>query len=252
MRTTFLPTFSDAMLMLAETASPAELARLIWSFSDLARQPRGSGEPVIVLPGFATDDSSTWVLRRYLRSLGYRVYGWRIGFNHGDLVSLLPVVTELARSCASRRRRRVRLVGWSLGGLLAREVARDVPWLVDRVITMGSPTCIPRHEGARRWFSLFGHDLDSIADALERRSTLPLRVPVTAIHARWDGIVAPCDCVDRCVDVEHVEVGTTHLGLGLNADVYRIVAERLAAPASRFEGATNVVPISAAARSAAA
>lgn len=234
-----LPTLTDAALLMGETASAAELARLAWSYPDLQKQPRGKGEPVVVLPGFATDDLSTWMLRRYLRELGYRVYGWKLGLNHGDLRALIPAVEELAHRCAIKRGQRVRLVGWSLGGLIAREIARDNPWLVERVITMGSPTCVPRYRSARHWFSVFGHDLEAIADAVEKRGDKPILVPVTAIHATYDGIVGPAECVDPDESVEHIDVATTHLGLGINPIVYRIVAQRLATLAPRLDAWTE-------------
>jgi hypothetical protein len=230
-----LPTLTDAALMVGETASAMELARLAWNYPDLLKQPRGDGEPVVVLPGFGTDDLSTWMLRRYLRVLGYRVYGWKLGLNHGDVRALIPAVEELAHRCAIKRGQRVRLVGWSLGGLIAREIARDNPWLVERVVTMGSPTCVPRYPSARRWFSVFGRDLEAIACAVEERSGTPIRVPVTAIHASYDGIVAPSDCADPDESVEHIDVATTHLGLGINPVVYRIVAQRLATIAPRLD-----------------
>ncbi len=228
-------TLTDTALLLGECTSAAELGRLAWNFGELLRQPHGRGEPVVVLPGFATDDMATWVLRRYLRELGYHVYGWRLGVNHGDVLSLIPEVTSLARRCAEKRGQRVRLVGWSLGGLISREIARECPWLVERVITLGSPTCIPRYRAARGWFSVFGHDLDSIAAAVEERGSQPIHVPVTAIHALYDGIVGRAECRDPDESVEHIDVATTHLGLGLNPDVYRIVAQRLATLAVRFD-----------------
>ena len=231
-----LPTLvTDAALLLGESVWGAELLRLGWSYPDLLKQPRGRGEPVVVLPGFATDDRATWMLRRYLRELDYRVYGWKLGVNHGDVMSLIPSVTELAERCMIKRGQRVRLVGWSLGGLIAREIARDTPWLVERVITLGSPTCIPRYPSARRWFSVFGHDLERIACAVEERASTPISVPVTAIHARYDGVVSPSECVDPDDSVEHIDVATNHLGLGVNPVVYRIVAQRLATIAPRFE-----------------
>jgi hypothetical protein len=243
-----LPSLTDAALLLGESAWGAELVRLAWSYPDLVKQPRGNGEPVVVLPGFCTDDRATWMLRRYLRELGYRVYGWRLGVNHGDVLSLIPSVKELAQRCAVKRGQRVRLVGWSLGGLIAREIAREEPDLVERVITLGSPTCIPRYATARRWFSVFGHDLEKIACAVEKRGTTPISVPVTAIHAIFDGIVGPADCADPDESVEHIDVDTNHLGLGLNPDVYRIVAQRLATLTPRFEagrGRTQAATVSA-------
>ncbi|MFN2427769.1 MAG: esterase/lipase family protein [Candidatus Binatia bacterium] len=224
----------DAALVLAETVSAAELGMLIWRASDLQCQPHGKGEPVVVLPGFGADDMSTWLLRRYLRYLDYRVYRWKQGVNCGDVPSMVTRVTELARRCADKTGKRVRLVGWSLGGTIAREIARDEPLLVERVITMGSPVRIPRHLSARHCFSMFGNDVDAMDAEMERRTCTPIQVPVTAIYAAYDGFVSRTDCIDSCEGVEQVEVRTTHLGLGMNADVYRIVAQRLATLTTRL------------------
>lgn len=226
---------TDAALLLGEITWSAEIGRLAWNYGALRQQPGGNGEPVIVLPGFATDDFSTWMLRRYLRALGYRVHGWRLGVNHGDVLKLVPEVSRLVERFAEEDGAPVRLVGWSLGGLIAREVARDDPSLIERVITMGSPTCIPPHPSTRHWFSMFGNDSDAIARKLEARAATPIEVPVTAIHALYDGIVGAADCIDSDPTVEHIDVATTHLGLGVCPAVYRIVAERLGAPRTSMD-----------------
>jgi pimeloyl-ACP methyl ester carboxylesterase len=225
--TSRLPGF---VLALAETASAVEFPMLLWRRADLLRQPRGHGEPVIVLPGFAADDMSTFVLRTYLRTIGYRVCGWGLGLNRGDVEAILPDVTKLVRKCADRHGQTVRLVGWSLGGVIAREVARDEPSLVERVVTMGSPVCGLRGTSSEHWLRLLGYDTDRIQAEIDRRNRIPLQVPCTAIYATYDGIVDRASCFDRWSEVEHVEVRTTHIGLGLNAEVYRIIAQRLALP----------------------
>jgi pimeloyl-ACP methyl ester carboxylesterase len=184
-----------------------ELPRLFLRFPELSRMPRGSGQPVMVLPGFGAGDSSTLLLQGYLRLLGYRVRGWRMGVNTGQMRALLPRVLRRVASMADAAGEPVRLIGWSLGGVLARETARDRPELVQRVITLGSPI----FEGRR-----------------EAREATLIRVPITAIWSRADGIVAWQACVDsRSPDVENVEVTATHLGLGFAADVYRVIADRL-------------------------
>jgi len=226
--TCMLEAVQKAALLLGETASAAELGMLMWRSSELRTQPRGNGAPVIVLPGFGTDDMATWLLRKYLLTLGYDVCGWRLGVNHGDVASLLPRVSELMRRCAFGAGRRVRLVGWSLGGTIAREIARDEPWLVERVVTLGSPVRLPKHPSARHCYSWFGHDLEALACQFDKRHGVPIRVPVTAIRARYDGFVSHEESLDSDPGVEQIEVSTTHLGLGMNADVYRIVAQRLA------------------------
>ena len=194
--------------MLREGLGFLELPRLLLRMPELSRLPRGSGQPVMVLPGFAASDASTLVLQAYLRLLGYRVRGWRMGLNTGQVSALLPRVLRRVARTAELAGEPVRLVGWSLGGVLAREVARERPELVRRVITLGTPIGVGRSEA---------------------REATPIRVPITAIWSRADGIVAWQACVDRrSPDVENIEVGATHIGLGFSPDVYRVIAERLA------------------------
>jgi pimeloyl-ACP methyl ester carboxylesterase len=207
-----------------------ELPRLMLRLPELARLPRGSGQPVMVLPGFGAGDTSTLVLQGYLRVLGYRVQGWRMGINTGRVSALLPRVQRRVARLAEATGEPVRLIGWSLGGVLARETARSQPELVQRVITMGSPIVGgPKYTAARPFYRQQGMDFDAVEAAIEAREATPIRVPITAIWSRADGIVAWQACVDRrSPDVENVEVSATHLGLGFAADVYRVIAERLA------------------------
>jgi len=207
-----------------------ELPRLLWNLPGLAAQPRGDGDPVLVLPGFGTGDASTLLLRAYLGRLGYRVRGWGLGINRGDVRALVPRVLEATVACAEASGRPVRLVGWSLGGVLAREVARERPTAVERVVTLGSPVVGgPKYTRVGAWYAQRGVDLDAVEAAIAERNRTPIRVPITAIYSRLDGIVAWQACIDRLSpQVENVEVRTTHLGLGFSAEVYRIVAQRLA------------------------
>ena len=184
-----------------------ELPRLAFAAPELARLPRGAGEPVIVLPGFGAGDVSTSVLRGFLSLLGYRVWGWDLGLNTGAIESLLPRIRRRVERRAAETGLRVRLVGWSLGGYLARELARERADLVQRVVTLGSPIA-----------------LRAVAPG-----TRPIGVPITAIYSRADAIVHWRACIDReSADVEHVEVAATHLGLGFSAEVFAHVAQRLA------------------------
>lgn len=129
--------------LLREGLGFLEQPRLLLRAPELARLPRGSGQPVMVLPGFATTDASTLMLQGYLRLLGYAVRGWRMGLNTGRLGALLPRVLRRVARTAELAGGPVRLVGWSLGGVLAREAARERPELVRRVITLGSPIAGP-------------------------------------------------------------------------------------------------------------
>lgn len=208
-----------------------EVPRLLLRLPGLRRQPRAAGDPVLVVPGFGASDASLWALRRYLGSLGYRVRGWGLGRNNGNVPDLIPRVVERTAALAERTGASVNLVGWSLGGTLSREVARERPDLVRQVITLGTPVIGgPRYTVAAGYYERQGYDLGEIESYVDERNRTPIEVPITAIYSRRDAIVAWGACIDRLsADVEHIEVKTSHLGLTLSPEVYRLVAERLAA-----------------------
>jgi pimeloyl-ACP methyl ester carboxylesterase len=210
----------------------AEFSRLLVRAPWLLREARAAGEPVLVAPGFGTGDGSTLPIRAYLRALGYRAHGWGLGRNRGNVPELIPRVTERTVRLAESAGRPVRLVGWSLGGYLAREAARERPDAVHHVVTLGTPIIGgPKYTAVADFYRRRGEDLDAIEAEVALRERIPIRVPVTAIYSRSDGIVAWQACVDRSnPHVEHVEVETTHLGLGLSLEVYRVIARRLAPP----------------------
>ena len=221
----------QAFFMEAET--PRQLAQLALHYPRLLTEPRGDGHPVLVLPGYTASDSSTRSLRRYLKLLGYDARGWGLGRNSGNVAVHAPQVAEIVRELHSASGSRVSLVGWSMGGVIAREVALHQPDMVRRVITMGSPiTGGPKYTAFAGQLASGGVDLDAIeAHIHHRQRTSPaLRVPVTAIFSRRDGVVAWQACIDQInQSVEHVEVTSSHLGLGFDPKVYRLIARRLAA-----------------------
>lgn len=209
----------------------AVAGKLLLRAPELARQPRGGGAPVLVIPGYGAGDGSTALLRAYLGLIGYRVRGWGLGRNRGNVGKLIPRIAELVTQWADDVGRPLRLVGWSLGGYLAREAARDRPAAVDRVVTFGSPVVGgPKYTAVAGAYRSRGYDLDAIEAEVAAREQVPIAVPITAIYTRNDHVVAWQACIDRTSpNVEHVEVRSTHLGLGVDPEVYRIIADRLAA-----------------------
>ncbi len=219
-----------AVALAREATGLLELPRLALRFPTLALQPRGRGEPVMVLPGYGADDGSTLVLQGYLRWLGYRAQGWELGRNDGAVPRLLPLATQRVEAIADAAGAPVALVGWSLGGYIAREVARDLPARVTQVVTLGTPVVGgPKYTSVASAYRRRGVDLDAVERAVRERARRPIRRPITAIFSRNDQIVSWQACIDtRSPEVEHVEADATHVGLGFPPDVFRILATRLA------------------------
>ncbi len=232
--------------MMSERADPRPPSRLAlvgevrvaaeWAAMRLAlpwlrsRAPRGDGGPVMVVPGFATDDGWTVSLRGFLGGLGWTVQGWALGRNHGRVQELIPRVTVQTAAFAEHAGRPVRLVGWSLGGYLVREIARERPELVDRVVTLGAPVIGgPRYTASAPMYLKKGYDLDAIESEVEARESEPITVPVDAVYSRCDGIVAWRACIDHHnPHVRHHEITSSHLGLVASPAAFRLVAELLA------------------------
>ncbi len=191
--------------------------------------PAGDGGPVLVAPGFASDDTWTKSLRSFLQSIGYMSFGWELGRNHGRVPLLIPKLVERTVEIAQETGKAVRLVGWSLGGFLVREVARERHELVDRVVTLGAPVVGgPKYTASAPMYRKKGYDLDSIEAKVSERDRDPIRVPVHAIYSRSDGIVAWRACIDDVSPiVEHHEVSSSHLGLIASPTVFRKVARLL-------------------------
>ncbi|CAM3496428.1 alpha/beta fold hydrolase [Nocardioides zeicaulis] len=220
---------------LGELGSGLEAVRLAGALPRLAAAPRGDGHLVVDVPGWRAPELTGAPLRGYLRHLGYDARGWGFGTNTGDprrdverLSARLLDLVDAAGAPAS-------LVGWSLGGVIAREVARRHPDAVRRVLTYGTPVTGASHTTVARLLGDGSDDAERVARRLDAES--PIRVPLTVMYSRRDGIVAWQACIDHASpDVEHVEVSSRHLGMGVDPDVWAVVADRLA---RRTERATS-------------
>ena len=212
-----------------EAFSWLEFPRLFLHAPDLLTQVRGKGERVLVFPGFGAGDFSTLVLRQYLAYLGYNSAGWQLGINTGDVMVMIRTLTDAVRKQVQDTNAPVILVGWSLGGYLAREVARELPGHISQVLTLGSPIIGgPKYTRVAALFKDNGLSLDMIEQAIASRDKQLLQMPITNIYSKNDGVVAWEACIDhKSPDVEHFEVRSSHLGLGISADVFRIIARQL-------------------------
>ena len=212
-----------------------ELASAAVRTRDLNRWPQGDGHPVIVLPGFLAGPESTVFLRSHLRRLGYRAHDWRHGRNLGVRPGLTDALEDLLLEIHDRYGRPVSLVGWSAGGIYAREMARALPDYTRCVITLGSPfRGNPTATRAWRTYNLLNrgdhHENLFTAEARAVRAA-PLSVPTTCIYSRVDGIVAwECCTSVPAPQTENIEVRATHLGYGHEYETLRIIADRLAQP----------------------
>lgn len=209
----------------------AELRELmIWrpTLPDPAGLPRGEGRVVLVVPAFLTGDGFTAPMRRFLDACGFRSFGWGLGLNWGPLPSLLAGLR--ARLLALHRGEaggaRVALVGVSLGGLMARDLAHEEPRAVRHVATLGSPIRLPT---ASPLAPLFRPLLLLYPDGIDLgRLAAPPPVPSTTIWTRQDGIVAWESCLAREEEGGAVEVAGAHMTLPRNPEALAVLVRRLA------------------------
>jgi len=195
--------------------------------------PLGDGHPVVIFPGLASNHNSIAPLRDFCQKLGYTAYDWGRGVNTGPQGDVDAWIDELAshvREITSAHGERMSLVGWSLGGIYAREVAKKLKGNVRQVITIGTPFGGAADQNNLGWINGLGSGRTS---KREKEFMARLRrapdVPTTSIFSRSDGVVAWQACIhdgDQ-EQTEDIEVDGSHCGLGWNPEVLSIVADRL-------------------------
>ncbi len=228
---------SAGLLLTEPIRGLADLTALLLAAPGLLAAPRGDGHGVLVFPGLLAGDSSTVPLRGFLRWLGYDVHGWDLGRNTGPTGAVLAGLPRALLDHAERTGRQVSLVGWSLGGIYAREMARRYPRQVRQVITLGSPYALrdPRQTHAHGPYQRlsFLHAPGAALPSREQRSR-PVSVPSTSVYSRWDGVVSWQACVEpETATHQNVEVRCSHVGFGVDPATLWLVADRLAVPAGQ-------------------
>jgi pimeloyl-ACP methyl ester carboxylesterase len=225
------------VLMLAEARALLELNTSLLLSPLLMRAPKGDGHPVLALPGFLASDLSMAPMRRYLKQLGYDAYAWKMGRNLGGIASRRNALKSLLSDIHTGTGRKVSIVGWSLGGIYARDLALRSPEMVRSVITLGSPFAndVRATNATRLYEALSGETVEHNSE-LTQAIAGDLPVPVTSIYSRTDGIVNWRTSVLRPSDTaENIEVHlASHIGLGVNAAALWAVADRLAQAEGEF------------------
>ncbi|WP_216859418.1 esterase/lipase family protein [Sulfitobacter aestuariivivens] len=195
--------------------------------------PRGDGQPVLVLPGLTTNDTSTIAMRRFLKSKGYPTYGWKMGLNLGPRPGVERGLIDLVEGLHEEHGRKVSIVGWSLGGIYARQLGKMMPDKIRQVISMGSPFGgSPRATNAWRVYEMAsGQSSHDGERHMGGAISAPPPVPTTAIYSKTDGVCAWQNCIEAHSEIaENIEVKGSHCGLGHHPAAVYAVADRLAQP----------------------
>jgi len=205
----------------------------------MKNEGEGDGHPVLILPGFMSSDLSTIPLRSFIYNAGYKVYGWGEGINYArtDYIDLL---IDKVERIYQRHDKPITLIGWSLGGIYARQLAKHNPYIIRQVIVMGSPIKGVKEANNAIWMYELLKKSKLVSDTLDpellKDFPLPAPVPTTAIYSKEDGVVPWELCLEDEDDWhQNIQVRGSHLGLGVNPLVLQIVADRLKYDQSNWE-----------------
>jgi pimeloyl-ACP methyl ester carboxylesterase len=224
-------------LLLAEARAIFELNASLLLSPLLLTAPRGDGHPVLTLPGFLASDLSMAPMRRYLKQLGYDSQGWQMGRNTGGVARMRAALLERLAVIHAETGRKVSIIGWSLGGVYARDLALQAPGMVRAVVTLGSPFANDvRATNATRLYELLSGETAESFPELRSAISGDLPVPATSIYSRSDGVVNWQTCRLRpSATAENIEIYlASHVGLGVNPAALWAVADRLAQGEGQF------------------
>lgn len=227
------PAMLDSVTELPRAMQEAALLSASW-YSLLRTVPRGKSLPVMVLPGFGGGDDSTALLRRFLTRLRYKTFPWQQGTNTGNPNQLEALMLRFYRIHHGLGTPLI-LIGQSLGGVYAREIAREFPDAVRSVVTLGSPYAATGAESASPMVAalferMSGVSIEELRDQRPAdRPQTPLTMPATSVYSKQDGVVAWQTCIEPESELsENIRVWGSHTGMAMNTSIFHIVADRLA------------------------
>lgn len=218
------------LLLMLETRSVFEFSSFLSLRMLMRHFPKGDGHPVIVYPGFLGAEGSTKPMRGLLKDLGYKVYDWGMGRNVSFNAEREAEMHDRLRKIYDKHGKKVSLVGWSLGGVFAREIAKAHPEYVRQVISLGSPISGPRYAARAKplFEALNGKPTAETQERIKHLSEAP-PVPCSSIFSKTDGVVHWQGSIQNTSEQsENIEVPASHIGLGVNPLVMYVLAERLA------------------------
>ena len=208
-----------------------DLVKALYFFSMYNFKAKGDKHPVLVVPGLMCTDFSTILLRKFINKLGYTAYGWELGRNLGDLKDLNDI-RKLQNRVADIRQKhngKITLVGWSMGGIYTRELAKMNPELFHQVITIGAPFADAYAPNNVEWFYKLIKNPADVSSAWREQMPIPAPIMTTAMYSKQDGLVPWEACKEIMQDDlhQHIEVSGSHWGLVTNAEVFAIVAKQI-------------------------
>jgi pimeloyl-ACP methyl ester carboxylesterase len=226
-----IATLNPSLTMLEPYRAAMEYA--FHQFATPSRAAPGDGHPVVIFPGLGADGTSVSILRAHCQELGYEAFDWGQGYNTGPRGRLDTWLADLADQISGQLAQHAQpatLIGWSLGGLYARELGKLLAPGLRQVITIATPFNGSVDDHSAGWLSsLLGGSAASIDPAWIERLRSPPPIPTTSIYSRSDGVVAweTCRHDKRSRLVQDIEVDGSHMGMGWNREVLNIVADRL-------------------------
>ncbi|MEM8907246.1 MAG: alpha/beta fold hydrolase [Bacteroidota bacterium] len=208
-----------------------DLSKSYSFYKNFTAPAKGDGHPVLVIPGFMASDRSTNRLRHFVQKIGYQAYDWKLGRNYGNIRDVDTIAQQLLE-LNQKHQQTVSIIGWSLGGVYARQLAKNHPEQVRQVITLASPFNGINEPNNAVWLYRLIHRGEKVSDldqAWIDDLPKPAPVPTTALYSKQDGIVPWEVCLENVEDDLHqnVEVHSSHLGMGFDPAVWEIVADRL-------------------------
>lgn len=217
----------------------AEGFRAIWEsfkarkfIKSFSPEKKGNGKHVLVLPGLMGVDRLTKKLRTFINNIGYQAHPWGLGRNLGDTTTYLPKLEAKIDKLYQDRGEKIVLIGWSLGGIYARELAKLHPEKIEQVITLCSPFKI-KHE------KNYGEFIMNLTAKIKKFKPNPPELlanmgnpppmPVTALYTKTDGIVPWEVCLENETDIhKNIELKCGHIAVIYHDEAMKIIADKLA------------------------